>query len=184
MTALERQRLYAFFSRLWVLEVDPVFLEQLRGPFGKALLDASTYEGLAEDFAHLTIVNLVPYESFYRREDGMIEAGAANPAVEFFKKYGFEVDLGAARSLAPDHLGIELELLAAMCQAEHEAQLHGNAPAVSAVRRAQREFLADHVLTWAPTYLFAVQRNARTEVYGKGADATLQFLCADFEALS
>lgn len=185
MTAGERQRLYAFFSRLWVKEPDAEFRAVLDGPLGHELLGgAPRTEDLDEDFAHLTIVNLVPYESFFRREDGLIEAGGANPAAAFLQKYGLEVDLASARSLAPDHLGIELEVLSELCRHEQEALEHENAPLAAAARRTQREFLVEHVLTWAPTYLFAARRNARTTTYRQGALATLQFLCADLEALS
>jgi TorA maturation chaperone TorD len=184
VTPLERQRLYAFFSRLWVKEPDEAFREVLRGELGRELLGDVLLDGLDEDFANLTIVNLVPYESFYRREDGMIEAGAANPAAEFLGAYGFEADLAAARSLAPDHLGIELEVMSQLCAKELELLAHENTPAASAARRTQREFLTSHLLTWAPTYLFAAMRSAKTPVYGNGAQATLQFLCGDLESLS
>ncbi|MBL8913054.1 MAG: hypothetical protein JNM17_20330, partial [Archangium sp.] len=69
MTAAERQRLYAFFSRLWVKEPDADFLGVLRGPLGRELLEVEPDAALDEDFAHLTVVNLAPYESFFRRED-------------------------------------------------------------------------------------------------------------------
>lgn len=36
---------------------------------------------------------------------------------------------------------------------------------------------------WAPVYLFAARRNAQTTLYRDAADATLQFLHADFGAL-
>lgn len=185
MTALERQRLYAFFSRLWVKEPDAEFRATLAGPLGHELLGgAPQLEALDEDFTHLTVVNLVPYESFYRREDGQIEAGGANPAAAFLQRHGLEVELANARSLAPDHLGIELEVLSVLCRHEQEALEHENGRLALAARRAQRQFLAEHVLTWAPTYLFAAMRNAHTTTYRQGAEATLQFLCSDFEALS
>jgi len=47
----------------------------------------------------------------------------------------------------------------------------------------ERDFLEQHLLTWAPVYLFAARRNARTTLYRDAADATLQFLHADFGAL-
>ena len=193
-----RQRLYAFFSRLWVKELDEAFVEVLRGPLGRELLpqfSASADEKLlapAEqrqaafdaDFAHLTVVNLVPYEAFYRREDGMLEAGAVNPVSVFLRKYGFEVDLASARSLAPDHLGIELELMSVLCGKEQEAVEQGNRPYAGVVRGVEREFLREHLLTWAPVYLFAARRNARTALYCEAAEVTAQFVLGDLEALS
>ena len=197
LDAAARGRLYAFFSRLWVRELAAAFTDIVAGPFGRELLpdfwasdepkrlalEADRQATFDADFVHLTVVNLVPYESFFRREDGMVESGAVNPVATFLRKYGFEIDLASARSLAPDHLGIELEVLSVLCDKEREALEHGNGPYASVVRGVERDFLEQHLLTWAPVYLFAARRNARTTLYRDAADATLQFLHADFGAL-
>jgi TorA maturation chaperone TorD len=117
---------------------------------------------------------VVPYESFYRRDDAMVESGAANPLSSFLTKYGFEADLGTARSLSPDHLGIELELMATLCQDE---------AARTEARRVQRELLEEHLLGWAPIYLLAVKRNAHTALYRDGAEGLLHLLHQHHEAL-
>lgn len=193
-----RRRLYAFFSRLWVKELDDAFVEVLRGPLGRELLPRFAESADAKllapaeqrqatfdaDFAHLTVVNLVPYESFYRREDGLLEAGAVNPVAVFSRKYGFEVDLASARSLAPDHLGIELEFLSVLCAKEQEAAEQGNRPYAGVVRGVERDFLREHLLAWAPVYLFAARRNAKTVLYREAAEVTAQFVLGDLEALS
>lgn len=198
MTPDQRQRLYAFLSRLWVKELDAEAVAMVQGPLGRELLPdfsaspevreleeperrAATFDA---DFTHLTVVNLVPYESFFRRDDGLLEAGAVNPVASFLSRYGFEVDLAAARSLAPDHLGIELEVMSVLCAREAEALSNDNGPAGRAVRRVQREFLEQHLLAWAPVYLFAALRNARTKLYREAAEATLHFLCADHELVA
>lgn len=198
MTPAQRQRLYAVLSRLWVKELDADAVAVLRGELGRQLLPAFTASPEVQalddadrraatfdaDFTHLTVVNLVPYESFFRRDDGLLEAGAVNPVATFLQRYGFEVDLAAARSLAPDHLGIELEVMSVLCEREAAAFAADNGPAGRAVRRVQREFLVQHLLTWAPVYLFAAVRNARTALYREAAEATLQFLFTDHEALA
>lgn len=195
MDSASRARLYTFFSRLFVKEIDDQFAEVLRGEQASALLPAfvksADYDALTTrerriatfdaDFAHLTMVNVVPYESFYRRDDAMIESGGANPLAEFLTKYGFEADLAAARSLSPDHLGIELELMAVLCGKELAAETPEYAQQIRAVEKA---LLREHLLAWAPVYLLAVKRNAKSELYRDGADAALHFLHADFEELS
>ncbi len=198
MTPLERHRLYAFFSRLWVKELDAAFLATLDGPLGRELLPrfsagdeaallrdepkrVATFDA---DFAHLTVVNLVPYGSFFLRDDAQLEAGAQNPVATWLREYGFEVDLIAARSLAPDHLGIELEVMAELSRREQESLDAENRPAAGALRKLQREFLEQHLLPWAPMYLFAAQRNARSSLYREAAEAVLQFVLSDHEALA
>lgn len=178
-------------------EVDDAFAEVLRSDFTKALLPdftasdevarLATAESRAQtfdpDFANLTMVNVVPYESFYRRDDAMVEAGRANPLADFLAKWGFEADLAAARSLSMDHVGIELELMAVLAQKEAQAVATGDAAYPRQVQRIERAFLEEHLLRWAPVYFLAVQRNAKTALYRDGADAALQFLLSDHEAL-
>ncbi len=192
-----RRELYGFLARLWVKELDGEVAARLSGELGRELLPAFSASGEAQrvtdaaerqksfdaDYAQLTMVGLSPYESFFRREDAQIEAGAANPLATFFKKYGLEADLAAARSLSPDHLGIELEAMAELCRQEVAAGQAGNRPYAGTVRKVERELLEEHLLTWAPVYLLAARRAAKTELYRELADATLHFLLADHESL-
>lgn len=201
MTSIDtgaRGRIYAFLSRLWVRELDEEAIAALGSALGRALLlgfwaseepaclrpETTRQATFDADFVHLTVVNLVPYESFYRREDGLVESGAVNPAATFLRRYGFEVDLAAARALAPDHLGIELEALSVLCEKEREAEARGEGDTAADVRRVERELLTEHVLAWAPLYLMAARRAARTTLYREAADATLHFLHADLGALA
>jgi TorA maturation chaperone TorD len=198
MEASARRQFYAFFSRLFVKEVDDAFGQVLKGELGRALLpgfsgtDEPAWLERAEarqahfdaDFAHLALVNLAPHESFFRRPDALVESGAKNPVVVFMQKYGFEADLEAARTVAPDHLGIELELASVLCGKEAEAQQAGDAAYAKRIRGIQLELLREHLLTWAPVYLLAAKRNARTMLYREGADAALEFLLADAQLLA
>jgi TorA maturation chaperone TorD len=192
LNARARQALYAFFSRLFVRELDDEARAAVDGPLGRELLPEHHREGgprptrdeLDADFAHITVVDLVPYESFYRRDDGMVHAGGENPVARFLRDYGFEVDLAAARALAPDHLGIELEAMALLCGAEAEAEERPDPAYAAQIRRVERAFLDQHLLTWCPVYLFAVERAARTALYREAARAAMDFIAADAEALA
>ncbi len=194
MEPAARARLYAFLSRLFAREIDDGFAQVLAGEQGRAVLPAFSRSAECDalfpverrqaifdtDFANVTMVNAVPYESFYRREDAMIESGAVNPLSTFLRAYGFEADLEIARSLSADHLGIELELMAILCRKEAESS---GDEALSA-RAVQRKLLEEHLLAWAPIYLLAVKRTARTELYRDGADAVLHLLHQHHEALA
>lgn len=193
-----RAHLYAFFSRLFIRELDEPLVAWLRGELGRELLprfsasDEATAVASSEvrealfapDFIHLTVIDVVPYESFYRRDDAMIESGLANPVVRFYRQYGFEADLEAARALSPDHLGIELELMAALVDKELEARQRDDDEQVRRLLGIQHAFMRDHLLAWAPVYLLAVQRNARTLLYGEASEALLELLLRDFEELT
>lgn len=197
LTPAERANLYAFFSRLWVRELDRPARELVAGPLGQALLprfaaspecqvmaegDADTCISTFDtDFVHLTVVNVVPYASFYRSEKGLVESGGVNPLAKFYEQCGFEVDLGAARALAPDHIGIVLEVLARLCTAEADAG--GQALYAAQIRSLQHTLLSEHVLDWASLYLHAVRRCAHTVLYAEAADATLAFLATHLQDL-
>lgn len=196
--ATARGNLYGFFSRLFVRELDAAAVELLWSPLGQALLPA--FSGSAEarllsdkdarvrvfdaDFAHVTIVNVVPYGSFYQRDDARVESGGHNPVSDWLLRYGFEVDLVPARALAQDHFGIVLEAMATLCAHEAEAEARPDPAYAAHIRGLQRAFLREHVLSWAPVYLYAVERVAYTGLYREAAQVCMSWLGADFQALS
>jgi len=193
-----RARLYGFFSRIFTKELDTEALELLCSPLGQELLpqthacgelvasgDASWIQATYNpDYVHLTVVNVVPYASFYLRDDAMVEGGSSNPVADFMKSFGFEVDLGAARSLAPDHIGIELEFMATLCLAQVEAEGRPDLAYAAKIEQVQRQFLGEYLLNWAPIYLFAVERCAHTTLYKEAAQVGLDYIASDYEALS
>lgn len=198
MSSEARAGLYGFFSRIFTKELDEEALALLRSPLGQELLPQTHACGelrasgdpawiqatFDPDYVHLTVVNVVPYASFYLRDDAMVEGGSSNPVADFMKSFGFEVDLGAARSLAPDHIGIELEFMATLCQAQAEAEGRPDPDYAAKIEDVQRRFLREHLLTWAPVYLFAVERCAHTTVYKEAAHVGLDYIASDYEALS
>ncbi len=140
-------------------------------------------ELLNVDFTDITIMHLIPYESFYVREDGMIESGGANPVVQIYNDFGFRVDLDRARALSPDHIGIELEFMKMLAEAEGKAQENEDEEAIKQLRREQRDFLRYHLLQFAPMYLINVAEQARTPFYKDAAKLALEFLLEDYEYL-
>ena len=196
--ATARANLYGFFSRLFIRELDEAAVELLWGPLAQALLprfvasdeisllrDADRRVAVFDtDFVHITVVNVVPYASFYRREDARVQAGRDNPITDFLARYGFEIDLEAARALAQDHIGIVLEAMSVLCQHEAEATARPDLEYAAHIRGVQRTFLRTFVLPWAPVYLFAVERCAHTLLYREAADVLMATLGDDAEALS
>ena len=146
----------------------------------KTLLD----EHINPDFVNLSILHLIPYETFYTREDQMIETGGANPVTDMYSAYDFLVDFEIARTVSSDHIGIEYEFMHHLASAELKALEEGDTNAVKELQDVQHQFLNKHLLQWAPMYLINMKYEARTPLYFDGADMALEFLLSDNEYLT
>ena len=145
----------------------------------KTLLD----EHINPDFVNLSILHLIPYETFYTREDQMIETGGANPVTDMYSAYDFLVDFEIARTVSSDHIGIEYEFMHHLASAELKALEEGDTNAVKELQDVQHQFLNKHLLQWAPMYLINMKYEARTPLYYDVADMALEFILSDNEYL-
>lgn len=194
-----RIAIYALISRLMLVEVDKKFLDQIENdedllaffPNYKAWdkrKNISQKEMIEEhlnvDFTHLFLMHLVPYESFYVRDDQMIESGGTNPVLELYNELDFRVELAKARVVSADHIGVELEFMYMLCTALQKAFDADDRDGVCELLQVQRAFLKEHLLDWAPLFLINAKRESRTPLYHDGVELTLEFLLSDFEYLS
>ncbi len=194
-----RITMYGLVSRLMLIEVDSKFLDIIEGD--KAILelfpnykswekresvDRATLinEHYNVDFANLFLMHLVPYESFYTRDDQMIESGGDNPVVELYNALDFRVDLSGARVVSADHIGIELEFMYMLCVAQSKALEANDLEGLCELLKVQQGFLKDHLLEWSPMFLINMKRESRTPLYHDGAEMTLEFMLSDFEYIA
>ena len=194
-----RVNIYALLSRILLqeLEVDTLKMitddenildffptlkewKQLKEIDYKTLLD----EHINPDFVNLSILHLIPYETFYTREDQMIETGGANPVTDMYSAYDFLVDFEVARTVSSDHIGIEYEFMHHLASAELKALEEGDLNAVKELQEVQHQFLNKHLLQWAPLYLINMKYEARTPLYYDAADMALEFILSDNEYLT
>jgi TorA maturation chaperone TorD len=191
-----RSNIYALLSRVLMQEIDPELLEQIKNdenildffPTFKEWEKLKTLESsvllnehINPDFSNLSLLHLIPYETFYTRDDQMIETGGANPVTDMYSAYDFMVDYEAARVVSSDHIGIELEFMHHLCEAQIKAQSQEDADAVAELKNVQKEFLNKHLLQWAPMYLINLKYEARTPLYYDVAETALEFLLSDNE---
>jgi len=194
-----RVNLYAFISRLLLMELDEDLLEIIQNDENMMvyLPNFSKWEKreklsnkelieqyLNVDFTNLFLLHAIPYESFYTREDQMMETGGENPVLQFFNKYDFRVDLSIARAVSVDHIGIEAEFMYKLSQAQLDALKEKDIDAACEIAKIQKEFLEKHLLNFAPMYLINLKGEARTPFYFDVADLALEFLLDDYEFLS
>jgi len=194
-----RISIYALISRLMLTEVDETFLENIEKDedilsFFPNYRDWSkrkemnTKKLIEEyynvDFTNLFLMHVVPYESFYMREDQMIESGGENPVIELYNELDFRVELDKARVVSADHIGVELEFMYMLCTAMQKALQADDKDGVCELLEVQRAFLKEHLLQWAPLFLINVKKESRTPLYHDGAELTLEFLLSDYEYIN
>ncbi|MDD2265217.1 molecular chaperone TorD family protein [Sulfuricurvum sp.] len=196
---IARSNIYALLSRILLQELDNDILETLKNdptvleffPHwesweqrknlpNKEILE----EYLNPDFTNLSILHLVPYETFYTRSDQMIETGGANPVTDIYSAYDFLVDYEVARVVSSDHIGIEFEFMHHLCEAQKKALSENDTEAVLELKKEQHRFLNIHLLRWAPMYLINMKYEARTPLYYDAAETALEFILSDNETLS
>jgi TorA maturation chaperone TorD len=194
-----RITMYGLISRLMLIEVDSEFLDSIESD--EAILDLfpnyKSWEKRVEldrkrlideyynvDFASLFLMHLVPYESFYSRDDQMIESGGDNPVVELYNALDFRVDLTKARVVSADHIGIELEFMYMLCVAQSRAVDANDKEGLCELLKVQQGFLRDHLLEWSPMFLINMKRESRTPLYHDGAEMSLEFILSDFEYIA
>jgi len=193
-----RVNIYALMSRILLQELDVKTLKMIKEDenildFFPAFKDWSVLKEVNEtklleeyinpDFVNLSILHLIPYESFYIREDQMVETGGANPVTDMYSAYNFMVDYEASRTVSSDHIGVEFEFMHHLCLAELKALEDGDANSVKEIRVVQKEFLDKHLINWAPLYLINMKFEARTPLYYDAAEMALEFLLSDNEYL-
>lgn len=194
-----RVNIYALMSRILLQELDAKTLKMIKEDENildffptlkewKQLNEVNDTKLLQEyfnpDFVNLSILHLIPYESFYVREDQMVETGGANPVTDMYSAYNFMVDYEASRTVSSDHIGVELEFMHHLCLAELKALQEGDMNSVKEIRVVQQEFLTKHLINWAPLYLISMKFEARTPLYYDAAEMALEFLLSDNEYLA
>lgn len=194
-----RSNIYALLSRILMQELDDTLLTTIKDddqildffPNLKKWELLSTLknsellgEHLNPDFVNLSVLHLVPYETFYTRDDQKIETGGANPVTDIYSAYNFMVDYEVARVVSSDHIGVELEFMHHLCEGQMKAMKEGDEESVKDFLNAQKEFLNTHLLQWAPMYLINMKYEARTPLYYDASEMALEFMLSDNELLA
>ena len=194
-----RINFYALLSRVMMSEIDEGLLKSIEEdenmlsffPTYKTWEKKETMSRtdliekyLNVDFTNLFLLHLIPYESFYVRDDQMMETGGDNPVQQVFMALDFRVELDKARVMSADHIGIELEFMYMLCDSERKALENEDYDAAAEIARIQYGFMKDHIMEWVPMYLLNVKSEAGTAFYYDVADLGLEFVMSDFEYLT
>ncbi|MDP1784500.1 MAG: molecular chaperone TorD family protein [Sulfuricurvum sp.] len=177
-----RLYIYAFLSRVMSNIADRRFIHDLKnnqqmleiiGEETKQWFNETSEEELQEalnvDYTSMFFLNTQPVESFVLDAKNETLVGLQNPAMAFYFKHGFELNMDQTELMAPDHLSIELAFMQTMV---YRNELSG-----------QLEFMNEHLFAWAIPYMLGMKSMAMTPFYRDICDFMVEFLVADYEFL-
>ncbi len=190
--AKEIGAVYKLLSKAFIREVDAIFLTQIKTSyFYESLRDAGLnlgdeffsqreeelIEALAVEYARLFIVpgdSFAPYESVYIEERFY---GHTSQQIEgFYQKCGMEV---VDKTLMPDHIGLEMELMSYLKQKQANALENNDDENASRLIGIQKEFMTEHLGKWAPQFFGWVEEEAEHTFYKEMAKLGKQLILVE-----
>ncbi|MDD3342741.1 MAG: molecular chaperone TorD family protein [Sulfurospirillaceae bacterium] len=178
----QRALVYAFLSRMFANVLDKKLLLELRQDDNilemilaerKEWFLNTPFEELEEtlnvDFSSLFLMNSMPIESSIMDDKEEVLVGLQNPVMQFYFEHGYELNLQHSSIQAPDHLSIECAFMQNLILKQEVD--------------AQRAFLQEHLLMWAPMYLLGLYSMAQTPFYQALCEFSVEFFLADYETL-
>jgi TorA maturation chaperone TorD len=118
-----------------------------------------------------------PWESFYRTEEGLMVSNHTLEVRAFYERFGL---VSERKEQEPeDHIGLELEFMACLCDRHGECLRKGDVRGAAVTVKAQRDFLDGHLLRWVSRFCEALDRFAWTDFFRGLAQLTEGFLARD-----
>jgi anaerobic sulfite reductase subunit A len=102
-----------------------------------------------------------PHASFYT--DGSLFGRAAQEAFMHYER--FKITPDASENEPPDHIGYELDFLSFLCATEQEALDQGSQEDADGLRKAQADFLCNHLFLWVNPFCDRIVENADLAYY-------------------
>jgi TorA maturation chaperone TorD len=202
-----RVSMYIFLARIYRVEVDQELLDQmikmdlslevevpeinegyriLKG-FLENLRD-NTLTDLAVDYARILLgaglagaEGAYPYESVYTSPKRLLMQDARDQVLKIYREEG--LDRVKEFKEPEDHIAIELEFMAYLCEKTTEALDDRNKGGAQSYLKKQRDFLEKHLLTWAPAFCSDIERCAREDFYKAVAMITTGYLDLEKELI-
>ena len=204
----QRAWMYGLLSRLYRVEIDPVFLGQLRamrfpastgndamdegyrllaGYLGRT--DAGTLTELAVDYVRAFIGHGIdghaaayPFESVYTSAKRLMMQGARDEVLALYRAEG--VDKSDDWKDGEDHVALELEFMKTLAERAAKALHEGDEAEAARLLQVQHAFLDDHLRKWLPTFTRDIGIFAKTDLYLGLARLTAGFLQVEEEFMA
>jgi putative dimethyl sulfoxide reductase chaperone len=175
--ALARGRAYSLFGRLFQHGLNPettapvMAIPELAAEIPD--LDRAhqpDFDRLAADHYALFGLNVFPHESIFLDIESTLGGPVTGEVMGFYQQAGFDFIQSGDN---PDHVGLELGLLAFLSSAEADAWEDGQALVALRLRELQRRFLDGHLLRWLPGLNLAIRQQGEP-FYSALAGLTLE----------
>lgn len=199
----KRVATYAFIARIYRVEVDQAFLDELRAmkfpvSSGNESIDKgyhlmarfvsntwkSTLTDLAIDYVRTFIGHGVdgfsaayPFESVYTSEKRLLMQEARDEVLMAYRAN--KLDKSEDWKDSEDHIALELEFMRTLAERSAAALREGNDDMASELLAAQKNFLEEHLISWVPMMTSDMKKFSCTDLYQGLAYLTDGFLEED-----
>ena len=109
---------------------------------------------LAADHHEVLSRQVVPHESVFLGEKGLLGGATSHAIRELHEASGHRTDAGWMTE--PDHMGHELQLLAHLEGAKSDAIADGQGDAQRHIEDLERRLLDEHLLRWMPAFVLSL----------------------------
>lgn len=175
-----RRGLYDLLARLYLRPPDETLLQALRELPGLAehvAIAPDALEALQVEYETIFGRNVYPYESLYRDRELMLNTAVADRIARLYAACGFAAGVNEAG--APDHLGLELGLMAQLVAREVAALAGEDGAARSWARARQGQCLHEHLALWVTPCVWAIERVSTHPLYLTVARLTMELVLDD-----
>ena len=189
----QRSAVYRLLARLYRVEVDEEFLAELKAmrfpaATGNTAVDAGSHAitDLAVDYVRAFIGHGVdaysaayPFESVYTSPKRLMMQEARDEVLAVYRSEG--LDKLPSWKESEDHIALELEFMAVLGDRIVTAAEAADEAEVERLLSTQRNFLEDHLASWAPLMTADLRRFAQCGLYQGLASLTDGFLQVEEE---
>lgn len=202
-----RASLYGFLARVYRVEVDEAFLENLKracipedaedGDFSEGIARLRAFlkkpgidprSDLAVDYARVFLGAGIadgraafPYESVYTSPEGLIMQEARDEVLSLYAAKGLGIE--GENHDPEDHVAFELEFMEHLVREGAQAAEAADGALLAGSLAEQRAFLSGHLLNWLDRFCDDIDSYSSTAFYPAVASITRGFLAMDADLL-
>lgn len=129
-------------------------------------------QALASDYAHTFLAAggyeeryATPFESVFTSKDGLIMQDARDDVYRTYRMEGLNVEQKENSFVPEDHLSIEFEFMATLCDRHTKALEAGDANEADRILALEAEFSKNHQMNWVDALCDIIDSCAQTHFY-------------------